>query len=210
MSEQYRGQERTGFYSFARVLAWLLAHSVYPVKIVHRERLDAMRAPYILISNHDTALDPVALAYAVRKYEIRFLAKKELMRSKFASYLLGKRLHAIPVDRHASDMTAMRLVLNTIKDGHVVGVFPEGTRHKRGLMNELERGVAILMLRSGVPLAPVYIHPRLRPFHVTRLTVGLPLVASDFARDGVNKAACDRLLCRIEETYAALEKEYAK
>ena len=38
------------------------------------------------------------------------------------------QLRMIPVDRHHSDIGAIRACLKTLKDGHVLGVFPEGTR----------------------------------------------------------------------------------
>jgi 1-acyl-sn-glycerol-3-phosphate acyltransferase len=200
----------TGFYSFARIIVWLLAHTVYPVKIIHRDRLDQLCAPYILISNHDSALDPIVLAYAVKKHEVRFLAKRELMKSKFADYILRRRLHAIPVDRHASDISAMRLAVSAIKEGHVVGVFPEGTRYKAGLMDELERGVAILTLRCGVPLVPVYIQTKLRLFHVTRLIIGMPIYQEDDIHAAADKAACDHLLRRISALYVKLKQDDCK
>ena len=41
--------------------------------------------------------------------------------------------------------------------GGVLGIFPEGTRHKEGIMEHVESGVALIALRSGVPMIPLYI-----------------------------------------------------
>ena len=203
-------KERTGFYTFARGVAWLLTHTVYPLKIIGGERLNALEAPYILIANHDSGMDPIAVAYAVKKHEIRFIAKKELMKGRLAQFLFGRLLHAIAVDRHASDMMAMRSALKVLKEGHVLGIFPEGTRYKEGLMNELEGGVAILALRGNVPIMPVYLTPKLRPFHVTRLIVGEKMGISDLVQQGIDKSVCDALLERITQTYEAFHAQYAK
>lgn len=203
-------KERTWFYTFARGVAWLMAHTLYPIKVVGAERLNALEAPYILIANHDSGLDPIAVAHAVKKYEIRYIAKKELMNDRLAQWFFGKLLHAIAVGRHESDMMAMRSALKVLKEGHVLGIFPEGTRHKKGLMNELESGVAILALRANVPIMPVYLTPKLRPFRVTRVIVGEKMDISDLVQQGIDKSVCDALLERITQTYEAFHTQHVK
>ena len=125
--------ERTPVYTLARGLAFLLFHTICPVKYDHPERAKALQAPAIIISNHLSAMDPILVAYAVKKYEIRFIGKRELAGSKLTDKLLS-RLHMIPVTRGGTDMGAMRASLQTLKDGHILGIFPEGTRHQPDLM----------------------------------------------------------------------------
>lgn len=209
MTETAKKKERTGLYTFARVVAWVMTHTVYPVRIHEGKRMNDIEAPYILIANHDSGLDPIFVAHLVKKYEVRFIAKKELMQNKFLNWLFLK-LHAIPVDRHQSDMMAMRNAIKVVRDGDVLGIFPEGTRHKKGLMQEIEGGVAIIALRGKVPIVPVYIAKKLRPFRVTPLVVGEPMDISDLSEKGVDKSVCDELLLRISDTYEALSKKYQK
>lgn len=199
------GEKPTRFFSCARKLAWVLFHTVYPVNIHHRERLDRDQ-PYILIANHESLVEPVVLAYACRRYEIRFLAKKELFQNKILAWLI-RMLHAIPVDRHHSDMMAMRTCVKTIKEGHVLGIFPEGTRHKEGLMEQMEGGVGFLTLRSGAPLVPVYFPGRFHPFRRTHFYIGEPIDYDDLKGSGVDKQACDALMEKITAYYARWRRE---
>ena len=66
----------------------------------------------------------------------------------------------IDVDRHNMDMAALRACLKTLREGHPLGVFPEGTRHKEGVMEHMESGIAMIALRSGA-----------RPVSYTHLTM---------------------------------------
>ena len=200
-----RHKKRKSFlYSFAKVLAWVLFHTVYPVKVHGREHLN-LQGPCIVIANHLSGLDPVCIAHAAKGEEITFLAKKELMKSRFSDWLL-RTLHAIPVDRHNSDMSAMRACMQALKDGKVLGIFPEGTRYTKGNMEELEGGVAILALRSQVPVIPAYIHGKLRPFCLVHVYARPPMEIGDLLEIGAGKEAGDMLLSRIADLY----KEFAR
>ena len=198
-------KRRTVLYSIAKVLAWVLFHTVYPVTLHNREHL-SLDGPYILISNHLSGLDPVCVAHAVKKEEIAFLAKKELMQGRFAGSFL-RAVHAIPVDRHNFDIAAMRACTQALREGRALGIFPEGTRYKKGNMEELEGGVALLALRNNVPVVPMYIHGKLRPFHRVHCYAGAPIPMDDLREMGVGRDASDALLKRIADLYSALAQK---
>ena len=149
-------------------LALGLLKTIRPVKSHGLEHVRDVKAPYILMANHTTMLDPFMMAGAIPQYQIRFIGKKELW--KFPPFAwFANAIRAIPVDRHNTDMEAMRACMRVTREGHVLGIFPEGTRHHKGLMTELESGVAMIALRSKVPLVPVYIAGKLgffRTLHV--------------------------------------------
>lgn len=196
-------------YKAAKGFVNALFHTILPVRYTGRENLK-LDAPYILIGNHLSMLDPFVMAVPVKRYQVRFMAKKELEKVPVIGWLLREKIRVIFVDRHNSDMEAMRTSLKVVREGGVLGIFPEGTRHHEGLMTELESGVALIALRSGVPLVPVYL-PRklgfLRPLHVT---VGEPIPMDDLRAEGVNTATCQKLMERITQTYAQMaEKEKA-
>lgn len=181
-----------------------LFRTFLPVKYHGLEHISHLDAPYILMGNHTTMLDPVIMAVAAPKEQIRFVGKKELWKCKPFAWL-ANHLRAIPVDRHNTDMEAMRACMRVVRTGHVLGIFPEGTRHHEGLMKELESGVAMIALRSNVPLVPVYIAGKLRLFRRLHVYVGKPIRMDDLREMGVNTESCKLLLSRITETYAALD-----
>ncbi len=201
-------KRKTFVYQLAKALAWVLFHTVYPVRIHDRERLN-LQGPCILISNHLCWLDPVCVAHAVKGEEITYLAKKELLESRFGGALL-RALHAIPVNRHNFDMAAMRACMQALKAGRALGIFPEGTRYKKGNMEELEAGVALLALRSSVPVIPVYIAGKLRPFHMTHVYAGKPMAIDDLREMGASRESSDELLRRITVLYAGLAEKAAE
>ena len=196
-------------YSVVLALAQGLLKTILPVKYHGLEHVRDLKAPYILMANHTTMLDPFMMAVAIPQYQIRFIGKKELW--KFPPFAwFANAIRAIPVDRHNTDMEAMRACMRVTREGHVLGIFPEGTRHHKGLMTELESGVAMIALRSKVPLVPVYIAGKLGVFRTLHVYVGNPILMDDLREMGINTETCQMLLGRITETYAALDAGHTK
>ncbi len=191
-------------YSFVLAVAQGLLKTILPVKYHGLEQINDLKAPYILMANHTTMLDPFMMAVAIPQYQIRFIGKKELWKIKPFAWF-ANQIRAIPVDRHNTDMEAMRACMRVTREGHVLGIFPEGTRHHQGLMTELESGVAMIALRSKVPLVPVYIAGKLGLFRTLHVYVGQPIMMDDLRAEGINTQTCQALLGRITETYAALD-----
>ncbi len=204
-SKQPKERKGSFWYFMARVGAAIVFHTLGPVRYHGRENL-MEQGPCIMIGNHSSWMDPVIMAAPVRKTDITFLGKKELVKSKLAHHILTN-MHMIIVDRHNSDMEAMRACTRALKEGEMLGIFPEGTRHHEGLMTELESGVALIALRANVPLIPVYITPKYRLFQVTHCYVGQPIDFADLRAEGVNKETCQKLLDRITETYATMARD---
>ena len=208
-NQQAEGAEkkpvRTPLYTAARVLAPFLFGVLFPVRYYHTERA-GLDAPFILISNHLSGLDPIAVAKPVKRYEVTFLGKKELVKTRFTRWLLTS-MHMIIVDRHNSDMEAMRACMKALRNGEVLGVFPEGTRHHEGVMEHTEPGVGLIALRSGVPVLPVLVDSKIRLFHRTRVWIGEVIPTEDIRADGVNKETAERLMQRIRETYQRMGEE---
>ena len=69
-------------------------------------------------------------------------------------------------------------------------------------MEQIESGVALMALRSGAPLMPVYITGKLRLFRPLTVKIGEAIPMDDLRADGVNTATCQRLMERITQTYA--------
>ena len=202
-------KERTFFYSLARIVAAIGSHTIFPVKYHNRENFD-LQGPYIAMSNHNSALDPLLLAAPCKKYEIRFVGKKELAQNKFTAWLLNRGLHMITVDRHNSDLAAMRLFMKTLRDGYVLGIFPEGTRHHEDLMSEVETGAAVLALRAKVPIVPVYIQSKPRLFRLNHVYIGKPIALDDLYAQGFNTDAVEALCGRIRDTFLQMRSDSQK
>ena len=113
--------------------------------------------PLIIASNHASNLDvPVIGSFLIPRLgrRIHWLGKKELFDWPIIGWLAANGgVH--PVDRGAADVEAFRLAQRILDEGHVLFVFPEGTRSVDGSLQEARDGVALLALRTGAPIVPL-------------------------------------------------------
>lgn len=205
-SEAAPKRERTAIYTLARIIFGFLFHTIFPLRFHNAQIVEEMQPPYIIMANHRSFADPMALAIKVKSYEIRFIGKRELAHGRLKSWLFSG-LHMILVSRHATDMAAMRQCMQTLKEGHILGIFPEGTRHQPEMMQEVESGTAIIALRARVPLLPVYIDGKIRPFHITHIYYGKPMELDDLYAQGVNNDTAHQLCQRIHDVFYAMRDE---
>ena len=192
-------EKRTITYEVVRVLANIIFHTIMPVRFHHKERLERER-PYIMIANHNHALDPVPMAMAVKHDQLVFLGKKELGSNKLARWFLTK-LHCILVNRHNVDMEAMRACMKAIKMKKILLIFPEGTRHHEGQMEHIEAGTALIAMRAKAPIVPIYFDRKLSLFKITNLYVGEEIPYDDLLAEGINAETCEKMNERMREAF---------
>jgi 1-acyl-sn-glycerol-3-phosphate acyltransferase len=105
----------------------------------------------VLAVNHRSMLDGPLIFGFVRR-PVSCLVKAEAFDSRVRPIL--RSTGQIPVVRNAIDPGPVRLCLQIVRAGGVIGVFPEGTRGD-GLMRTAKPGVGYFALRSGAPVVPV-------------------------------------------------------
>jgi 1-acyl-sn-glycerol-3-phosphate acyltransferase len=136
----------------------------------------------LLVSNHQSFLDPIILSSGLDR-TLSYLAKAELFKNRFFGWLIGS-LNAFPVEQGAGDIGAVKEAIARLQDGHLLNVYPEGSRTETGEMQPLEKGVALVIRRAKVPVVPVAITGsyeawrRGTPFpksHPIRIMVGPPM-----------------------------------
>ena len=120
----------------------------------------------LLVANHASYLDPPLLGSAASR-PVHFMAKAELFKFPVLSWALP-RVKAFPVRRGAADRTAIRTAIELLRQGEVVGIFPEGTRTPTGELLPPQRGAGLIALRAGVPVVPVALVGTFRPFQVSK------------------------------------------
>lgn len=152
----------------------------------------------ILVSNHISAGDTFLLP-ALIKRRLTFPAKAELfqgtkLRDRFAGWWLTS-VGMLPMDRSGGRASAgsMNGVLGVLRDGELLGIFPEGTRSPDGRLYKGKTGVARLVLTSGVPVVPLaMINTQFVPSRLARIPMmrrpgirfGKPMDFSRYAASG--------------------------
>ena len=159
-----------------------------------------------MISNHLHALDPMLMGYPVKHSQVVFLGKKELAVNRPVAWFLAQ-MHCILVDRHHTDMEAMRACMKAMKMKKVLVIFPEGTRNHEGQMEQIENGASLIIMRSKVPVIPVYIDRKMKLFRRTNAYIGEPIPYEDLLAEGVNANTCEKMNERMRETFRRMIRE---
>jgi 1-acyl-sn-glycerol-3-phosphate acyltransferase len=185
------------FYRFAGIVS-------QPLKWLYRLRAEGVEnlpeeGGFVLAANHLSNLDPWPLGLPLfPKRFLRFMAKKELF-----WWPLGPLIRsggAFSVRRGEGDLEAMRTAIKLVREGHIVVMFPHGTRQRKGLVKKYQprshTGAARIALEAGVPLVPAAIAgtDRLARLGPLRVRYGKPLEL-----DGLDaRRATERLMAEIE------------
>jgi 1-acyl-sn-glycerol-3-phosphate acyltransferase len=198
-------------YAVIAALSWPILRLVFRLRARGREHLPAAGG-YVLAANHWSNFDPWPLGMPLfpRRF-LRFMAKSELFWPP-----LGWIVRAgggFPVRRGERDEEAMETAIRLCREGHVVVMFPEGTRRQKGLRKTREArahtGAARIALEAAVPLLPAGIVGTDRLARLARLRVayGAPVPLDDLREREPREAAqeaTDRLMAAIGELEASL------
>lgn len=140
------------FYRFAKLVIGLILLIWTRKEVVGLENVPK-KGPVILASNHVNLLDPPLLAVLLPR-RIVYMGKIELWRTPVIGRLYDLA-GFIPVRRFEADLAALRRAEKTLRQNHVLGMFPEGTRSGKPGMGKAHPGTAIIALRTGAPVVPV-------------------------------------------------------
>ena len=139
-------------YSLVRFFLYWLFRLVFRCRVCGTENIPATGA-VIIASNHIGNFDPPLIGCHIPR-RIYFMAKEELFRFPIFADVI-RWLGAFPVKRGSADRQAVKRMLEILVAGQVLGVFPEGTRGKNGVLGEPEPGMAMMALKTGTTVVPV-------------------------------------------------------
>jgi 1-acyl-sn-glycerol-3-phosphate acyltransferase len=111
------------------------------------------RGPVLIIANHQSLLDPIAIGLGFRRH-VYYLARKTLFRNPFFGWWL-RMVKCVPIDQDGVGKEGIRNILERLNLGNPVLVFPEGNRSDDGNLHPLKPGIALLVNRARVPILPV-------------------------------------------------------
>ena len=168
---------------------------------------------FIIAANHASLLDPPIVGSRVPR-QLAAFARKTLWKRGIASWWLDL-VGVIPVDRDGgSDVTAIRRVLQTLKQDRGIILFPEGTRSLNGQLQQAKAGVGLMACRTGVPVVPARVFGsfeacgRVGPLRLgapVTVVFGRPLWSAEYDDRSAGKDRYQRASDRIMSAIAALE-----
>ncbi|MGZ8717106.1 MAG: lysophospholipid acyltransferase family protein, partial [Gaiellaceae bacterium] len=134
---------------------WPLLYGLFRLRSTGKEHIP--EGGCVLACNHVSSFDPWPLGMPLwPKTFLRFMAKSELYWFPLSKLIDGAG--AFPVRRGQQDAVAIETAVRLAREGHVIAMFPEGTRRTKGLVKKHEArprsGAARIALEAGVPLVP--------------------------------------------------------
>ncbi len=187
-------------YKIARAIFKFYFHVFNRLIIKGREH-EVLEGPVIVFGNHYSNLDVFLMTIALKR-QIRFMGKHTLFQTPVVGPL-ARAYGAFPVDRTRVDLSATKTALRILKNGEVLGIFPEGTRIKGDKISDPKGGIAMFAWKTKSPVLPIHVEYR-RRFHFLnhiQLTIGEPIPASELGIEKGTpeeyKAASQRLIDKV-------------
>ncbi|MEM7576356.1 MAG: lysophospholipid acyltransferase family protein [Planctomycetota bacterium] len=203
------------WWQFYHAITWVWFKLCYRFRAAGTEHVPKT-GPVLLLSNHQSYLDPIIVNLGIPHRQCVPLARKTLWKSAIYRALVVP-FDAIPVDQdNPSDLKAMKACVTTLKNGHAMMLFPEGARTHDGAVGSFEAGMMLLIKRAKPTVIPVALEgayavwpnsqSKPRPFGNVACRYGEPIAAETLLAMGSDDAR-DFLRERVETMRSALHAE---
>ena len=147
------------YIAFISGLLWLYYRLYHRMDVEHIEYLPK-QGPLLVILNHVSVLEVLALGAMIARQGItpgvnlRAVAKQELFGNAVLAWF-ARGVGMFPIDRERSDMSAMRIMVNTLDEGKVLVIAPEGTRSPTGRLQAFQPVIAKIAITRRLKILPV-------------------------------------------------------
>lgn len=179
------------FFVFVYYVVRFISDILHPVTV---EGLDTLPTSGVLLCpNHASNWDPILVALKLPiNYRLHIMAKEELFRNPLVGWILRK-VGAFPVSRGGTDIQSVKTAMQAIKSGDNLLIFPEGTVIRNGvgyidgLPAHAKSGAAMIGVRTGAKIVPVFVDGEKKLFRRTRIIFGKPYEPVYTGRSGTSE-----------------------
>lgn len=195
-------EKRSSFFIFLSIIAKAFEKLFFNIQIQGLDNLP-LGCKAILCPNHTSNIDSIVLMIRCNR-EIFFLAKKELFKTRFTTWFFTK-LNVICVDRQGTDAAAIKKALRVLRDGKLLGIYPEGTTRKGGReLIEPKAGALMIALAAKAPIIPVAICGKYKFRGRVIIKAGEPIYFDEyysrkFKTEELVQITQDRVMSKIKE-----------
>ncbi|MCE5299703.1 MAG: 1-acyl-sn-glycerol-3-phosphate acyltransferase [Spirochaetia bacterium] len=203
-------------HNFWKIISWFILRVFHFTKVINAKNIP-LKGGYIAAANHSSFWDPPLMGIGSWRRVFRFMARDTLFNVPVWGWMMEK-MGAIPVKRGAVDRDAWTRVIDALKDGWIVGMYPEGTRTPDGEIKAGRAGVGMMAYRAKCGIIPVYIHNsykawpkgKLLPKPFVPLTViyGEPFTVEDLLAKEESKEVYRQITDRIMEHILKLRDDF--
>ena len=203
-----KGRPRTHlFYDFVKITAALPGVVAFRPKYLYENEAakKRIRGGALLIANHFGFFDPVYLQFAVWYRRMRQVCLQQFFDSR-AGWLF-RAVHCIPVDRDNIGMDSIREIVTSLKNGEVVGMYPEGHINTENEdIQTFKSGMVLMALQSGCPVIAIYMKPRKHWYERLVFAIGEPVDPHTVCGDRKGIAAIEQMTSVLKEKEESLKK----
>ena len=145
---------------------------LYRVKYIGVDNIPS-DGPIILAGNHTSFMD-AAIMVGGPKRVVHMMTKKELFKGKIISAFF-RSMACISVDRRSHDENAKKEAIDILKNGNILGIFPEGTINRTNeKLLPFKYGAVSFAKKTGAKIIPFAIIGKYKLFHGIKLIYGKP------------------------------------
>ena len=182
---------------------------IYHQVIVRAPHCLPHRGAAILVCNHTSHIDPLMIQSVCPRL-ITWMMTREFYDLKYLTWLF-RSIGAIRVERSGRDMAALRAAIRSLEEGRVLGIFPEGKIESTPDLLPFQTGVALIAIKTGVPIYPAYLDGTQRKkelmaslLHPQRATLTFG-PAVEFDRSSTSREVLDVATEQIKQAVANLK-----
>ena len=189
---------------FTRIWLWQRPEYYY----VNKEAKKALKEPFMIVSNHVAFSDCLMVYYTFFSKRLFFLIHENTFNTPFKAWIF-KHLLCIPADPETGSFKAMRDLIDCIKEGNSVCIFPEGhiSRDTSG-QQDLKGGATLIALQTGVDVINLYREKRKHWWQRNRVLVGEPYNLKQLAGNTFSRKDLEKVNGVIAEKTNELREKY--
>lgn len=196
-------------YSILKFIFYIPIRIFFRIKVYGKENIPAT-GPFVICCNHTSISDMLILG-VICKRQIHFMAKDEIFKGKLLTWFF-KSMGAFPVNRKSADKSAITNSQKIIKEGKVLGIFPEGTRNPSGPPKKAKAGAVMIAVSTGAKIIPCAIYksrPKVHIFQKVTLRIGEPIIFEEAIENALDKSTLRKGSEMLTEKITALwEKKH--